>query len=166
MEGTYPLPEAQRDRFMARISMGYPSAAAELEMIASRDAASPLDDLQPVVSSAELRAMIAVVRSVFASPSVEQYAVAIAQSTRVDRDLRLGASPRATLQLVRASKARAALDGREFVLPDDIDALAVPVLGHRVIPSRRSGGGSSSVSDIIARIVAETPVPLVARGPA
>ena len=166
MEGTYPLPEAQRDRFMARISMGYPSAAAELEMIASRDTASPLDDLQPVVSSAELRAMIGVVRSVFASPSVEQYAVAIAQSTRVDRDLRLGASPRATLQLVRAAKARAALDGREFVLPDDIDALAVSVLGHRVIPARRSGGGSSSVSDIIARIVAETPVPLVARGPA
>ncbi len=166
MEGTYPLPEAQRDRFMARISMGYPSAAAELEMIASRDTASPLDELKPVVSSAELRAMIDVARAVFASPSVEQYAVAIAQSTRVDRDLRLGASPRATLQLVRAAKARAALDGREFVLPDDIDALAGPVLGHRVIPARRSGGGSSSVSDIIARIVAETPVPLVARGPA
>jgi endo-1,4-beta-D-glucanase Y len=106
-----------------------------------------------------------------ASRAVEQYAVAIAQATRVDRDLRLGASPRATLQLVRAAKARAALDGREFVLPDDIDALAVPVLGHRLIPARRVGASSSvlsgsSLADIVSRIVAETPVPLSAAGPA
>lgn len=166
MEGTYPLPEAQRDRFMARISMGYPSPAAELEMLANRDSSSPLDALAPVVTTEELRAMIRAVRGVFASPAVEQYAVAIAQATRIDRDLRLGASPRATLQLVRAAKARAALDGREFVLPDDLDALAIPVLGHRLIPARRvSGSGATSVADIISRIVADTPVPLAARGP-
>ena len=171
MEGTYPLPEAQRDRFMARISMGYPDAAAELEMLRDRDTVSPLDAVRAVVTGGELAAMIASVRSVFASRAVEQYAVAIAQATRVDRDLRLGASPRATLQLVRAAKARAALDGREFVLPDDIDALAVPVLGHRLIPARRVGASSSvlsgsSVADIISRIVAETPVPLSAAGSA
>jgi MoxR-like ATPase len=171
MEGTYPLPEAQRDRFMARISMGYPDSRAELAMLSARETSSPLDAVQPVVSGAELARMIAATRAVYASRAVEQYAVAIAQATREDRELRLGASPRATLQLVRAAKARAALDGREFVLPDDIDALAIPVLGHRLIAARRAGGGSSvlsggSIPDIIARIVAQTPVPLGAAGPA
>ncbi len=169
MEGTYPLPEAQRDRFMARISMGYPDAAAELAMLQSRETTSPLDALRPVVNAAELADMIAAVHAVYTSAAVEQYAVAIANATRNDRELRLGASPRATLQLVRAAKARAALDGREFVLPDDIDALAIPVLGHRLIAARRGNGGSSvlsgeSVADIIARIVAATPVPLGTSG--
>lgn len=171
MEGTYPLPEAQRDRFMARISMGYPDEAAEIAMLRTRESASPLTDLQPVVSTVQLIAMIATVRKVFVSWAVEQYAVSISQATRRDRDLRLGASPRATLQLVRAAKARAALDGREFVLPDDIDALAVAVLGHRVIATNRvSGNGNpfatGAVADIISRIVAATPVPLGAVGPA
>ena len=167
MEGTYPLPEAQRDRFMARISMGYPDASAELAMLRQRATSSPLKAVRPVVDSSELADMIATARAVYASRAVEQYAVAIAQATRQDRDLRLGASPRATLQLVRAAKARAALDGREFVLPDDIDALAIPVLGHRLIAARRVGAGSSvlsggSVPDIIARIIADTPVPISA----
>ena len=167
MEGTYPLPEAQRDRFMARISMGYPDSTAELAMLRQRATSSPLKAVRPVVDSSELADMIATARAVYASRAVEQYAVAIAQATRQDRDLRLGASPRATLQLVRAAKARAALDGREFVLPDDIDALAIPVLGHRLITARRAGAGNSvlsggSVPDIIARIIAETPVPISA----
>ncbi|MGK2939654.1 MAG: AAA family ATPase [Solirubrobacteraceae bacterium] len=170
MEGTYPLPEAQRDRFMARISMGYPDAAAELAMLSSRETSSPLDVLEPVVSGAELAHMIRATRSVYASPAVEQYVVAIANATRTDRELRLGASPRATLQLVRAAKARAALEGREFVLPDDIDALAIPVLGHRLIAARRASGGTSvlsggSIADIITRIVSQTPVPLGTAGP-
>ncbi|MBN9240307.1 MAG: MoxR family ATPase [Leifsonia sp.] len=167
MEGTYPLPEAQRDRFMARISMGYPDPGAELEMLRTRATSSPLDAVRPVVDSAQLADMIGAARAVYASRAVEQYAVAIANATREDRDLRLGASPRATLQLVRAAKARAALDGREFVLPDDIDALAIPVLGHRLIASRRAGAGTSvlsggSIADIITRIVADTPVPISA----
>jgi MoxR-like ATPase len=171
MEGTYPLPEAQRDRFMARISMGYPDAAAELAMLRQRATSSPLDGVRPVVSTAQLAAMIATARGVFASRAVEQYAVAIAQATRDDRDLRLGASPRATLQLLRAAKARAALDGREFVLPDDIDALVIPVFGHRLIAARRTGGGfgtpgGGSISDIISAIVAATPVPISSAGPA
>ena len=169
MEGTYPLPEAQRDRFMIRISMGYPDAAAELAMLRQRENSSPLAQIQPVVGTEELIAMIRTVRGVFVSRSVEQYAVAIAQATRQDRDLRLGASPRATLQLVRAAKARAALDGREFVLPDDIDALAVSVLAHRLIPSTRLAGGASAVqsgslADVIFRILAATPVPLGTAG--
>lgn len=168
MEGTYALPEAQRDRFMARISMGYPDPQSEIEMLRTRATSSPLDDIVPVVGTTELSSMIATARGVFASPPVEQYAVAIAQATRRDAELRLGASPRATLQLVRAAKTRAALDGREFVLPDDINALAVPVLGHRLIPSGRAGvsvGGYSgeTIAEIVTRIVGETPVPLGAR---
>lgn len=165
MEGTYPLPEAQRDRFMVRISMGYPDEAAELMMLKTRELVSPLDSLTPVVSLEQLAEMIAMVRGIYVSEAVEQYAVSIAQETRRDRELRLGASPRATLHLVRAAKARALLDGREFVLPDDIDALAVPVLGHRLIAAARIAGAgsafqSNSIADIIHRIVAATPVPL------
>jgi len=170
MEGTYPLPEAQRDRFMIRISMGYPDAAAELAMLRQRETSSPLDRLTPVVSTNQLLAMINTVRGVFVSRAVEQYAVAIAQATREDRDLRLGASPRATLQLVRAAKARAALDAREFVLPDDIDALAVPVFAHRLIPAMRASGGgvapTDSIAEIVYRILAATPVPLGTAGSA
>lgn len=164
MEGTYPLPEAQRDRFMARMSMGYPDPDSELEMLSARATSSPLEAITPVVSGDELAKMILTTRAVYVSRAVGQYAVAIAQATRRDRELRLGASPRATLQLVRAAKARAALNGREFVLPDDIDALSVAVLGHRLIPVRRAGSGSSvsggSIADIVTRIVSATAVPL------
>jgi len=161
MEGTYALPEAQRDRFMARIQVGYPDAANEVAMLRQREQGSPLDALRPVITIERLRRMITTVREVFVSPAVEQYVVAIAAATRTDRELRLGASPRATLQLVRAAKARAALDGRDFVLPDDIDMLAVPVLAHRLMPARSSGGyGREGLAEITARIVRSTPVPL------
>ncbi|MEX1079081.1 MAG: MoxR family ATPase [Homoserinimonas sp.] len=163
MEGTYPLPEAQRDRFMIRISMGYPDEAAEQAMLRSRELSSPLNSITPVVTSEQLAEMIRTVRGIYVSPAVERYAVSIAQATRHDRELRLGASPRATLHLVRAAKARAALDGREFVLPDDIDELAVPVLGHRLIGASRGASNSFNTGDItqtITRIVAATNVPL------
>lgn len=165
MEGTYPLPEAQRDRFMVRISMGYPDEDAELAMLQARELSSPLDAITPVVSLKKLTEMIAAVRGVFVSEAVERYAVSIAQHTRRDSELRLGASPRATLHLVRAAKAWAVLDGRDFVLPDDIDALAVAVWGHRLIAAARVVGAgsafqSASVPDIIRQIVADTPVPL------
>lgn len=169
MEGTYALPEAQRDRFMARISMGYPDPASELEMLRTRDKSSPIDAVTPVVGNADLVVMITTAHRIFASRAVEKYAVTIAQVSRRDSELRLGASPRATLQLMRAAKTRAALDGRDFVLPDDINALAVPVLSHRLIPAGRvgvsAGGYSGATTDeIITRIVAETPVPLASRG--
>jgi MoxR-like ATPase len=167
MEGTYALPEAQRDRFMARISMGYPNPADEVAMLRTRESGSPIDRLRPVVTIDRLRRMMETVRQVFVSPAVEQYAVAIASATRVDRELRLGASPRATLQLVRAAKARSALDGRDFVLPDDVDALAIAVLAHRLMPARTGvGTGNEVAADIAARIVAATPVPLGAAGTA
>ncbi|MUN08533.1 AAA family ATPase [Agromyces luteolus] len=165
MEGTYPLPEAQRDRFMARISMGYPATADELAMLAQRETASPLDTLEPVVSLAELRAMIETVQRVYTSEPVKEYAVELARATREDRQLRLGASPRATLQLIRAAKAHAAMHGRDFVLPDDVDALAVPVLAHRLVPTSRAVGGHDHdggplIDQIVRRIVGETPVPV------
>ena len=163
MEGTYALPEAQRDRFMARISIGYPDAESEVLMVRDREHGSPLERLEPVVDVAGLRRMIATVREVYVSPAVERYAVAIVQATRDESALRLGASPRSTLQLVRASRARAALDGRDFVLPDDIDALATTVLAHRMVlvPRAQHPDGSSvrSVDEVIDRIVAATPVP-------
>ncbi|WP_245861509.1 AAA family ATPase [Compostimonas suwonensis] len=169
MEGTYALPEAQRDRFMARISMGYPDASSELEMLTTRDTTSPLELLNPVVDGTELRQMIRAARGVYAAPVVKQYAVDLVRATRDDRDLRLGASPRATLQLMRAAKAHAALDGREFVLPDDIDLLAIPVLGHRLVPTSRALGQHHNdsellVEEVVHRIVASTPVPLGAPG--
>ncbi|MFF1572423.1 AAA family ATPase [Leifsonia sp. NPDC058292] len=164
MEGTYALPEAQRDRFMARIAMGYPDDDSELAMLTTRDTSSPLSRIGPVVTSEELRAMMQTARGVYASTPVKQYAVDLVRATREDRDLRLGASPRATLQLVRAAKARAALDGRDFVLPDDIDVLAVPVLGHRLLPTSRALGhhheSAPVIADIVRRIVASTPVPV------
>jgi MoxR-like ATPase len=163
MEGTYALPEAQRDRFMARVAMGYPDADSEVEMLGARDTVNPIEALTPVVGLNTLRQMMAGVRAVFTSAAVKQYAVAIARATRDDQDIRLGASPRATLQLVRAAKARAAIAGREFVLPDDIDALAVPVLGHRLLPTSRALGkqheSTALVAEVVQRIVAATPVP-------
>ncbi|WP_308800106.1 AAA family ATPase [Agromyces silvae] len=165
MEGTYPLPEAQRDRFMARISMGYPAAADELSMLSTRETSSPLDRVQAVVDLAEFRDMIRAVHHVYTSPPVKEYAVDLARASRADRQLRLGASPRATLQLVRAAKAHAAMHGRDFVLPDDIDALAVPVFGHRLVPTSRALGAHDRdsgplVDAIVRRIVSDTPVPV------
>lgn len=155
MEGTYALPEAQRDRFMARISMGYPDPAAELAMVQGREADNPFDGLSAVASIDDIISMIAMARARYVSPAVEQYVVDLVQATRHHPELRLGASPRATLQLVRAAKARAAVHGRDFVLPDDVDALVPAVLPHRLITNR----GAAPVEDVVARIVAETPVP-------
>lgn len=155
MEGTYALPEAQRDRFMARISMGYPDADAELVMLRERDGENPLDRLPQVVSADELRAMIAEARAVHVSEAVERYCVDIARATREDTAIRLGASPRATLQLVRAAKALAYVRRRDFVLPDDVDELAPSVLTHRLIAMRGSDGPDAAVR----RVVAATPVP-------
>ena len=155
MEGTYALPEAQRDRFMARISMGYPDVAAELAMVRERDADNPLDRLDAVVSIEDVRSMIAAARAVYIAPAVEQYCVDLIGATRADTALRLGASPRATLHLVRAAKARAAVHGRDYVLPDDVDALAPVVLPHRLIPMR----GADTPEQTVRRIIAETPVP-------
>ncbi|WP_375167231.1 AAA family ATPase [Cnuibacter physcomitrellae] len=164
MEGTYALPEAQRDRFMVRISMGYPDASAELAMLHQRENASPLDELSPVVGKPELAELIETARAVYVSRAVESYVVSIVQATRSHPEFRLGASPRGTLHLVRAAKVLAALKGREFVVPDDVDELVVPVLAHRIVPTRRAasdrGGATQAIADSLRAIVSATPVPL------
>ena len=134
-------------------------------MLANRDTGTPLDRIAPVVTVDQVRAMIDAALHVFTSPPVKEYAVELARATRADGQLRLGASPRATLQLIRAAKAHAAMHGRDFVLPDDIDALAVPVLAHRLVPTSRAIGAHDRdsgplIEQIVRRIVAETPVPV------
>ena len=153
MEGTYPLPEAQRDRFMARIEMGYPTAHAELEMLDSHGMANPLDSLRPVTDAATVVRLIERVRDVYVAPTVKRYIVDVVAATRDHRDLRLGASPRSTLQLLRASRALAALSGRDYVNPDDVAALAVSVLAHRVLPSSEALAGRRSTPEIIGQCV-------------
>ncbi|MCW2803819.1 MAG: MoxR family ATPase [Propionibacteriaceae bacterium] len=159
MEGTYPLPEAQRDRFMIRIEMGYPTPNSELDMLDSHGSTDPLAALQPVTDAAAVRGMIDAVKTVYLSPAVKHYIVQIVNATRNSRDLRLGASPRATLQLLRASRAFAALSGRDYVSPDDVSALAVPVLAHRVLPSTDAQLARRTVSDIISSAVHSVNVP-------
>nr|WP_246497402.1 MoxR family ATPase [Sphaerisporangium rubeum] len=159
MEGTYPLPEAQRDRFTARIAMGYPEPSAELEMIDVHGAASPLDKLEAVATTAEVRALIEAVRAVYVSSPIKRYAVDLVDATRKSPDLRLGASPRATLHLIRAARAHAALAGRDYVIPDDLQELAVPVLAHRLLPSLEAQGQRRRPEHVVADLVRRVPVP-------
>jgi MoxR-like ATPase len=157
MEGTYALPEAQRDRFMARISLGYPSPADELRMLAEHAGDDPLLGLAPAATHQELAALMAAVRDVHVSDPVRSLAVAVTTATRTNEDLRLGASPRGTLHLVRAARAWAALDGRTFVLPDDVLMLAPTVLGHRVLLSAQTAAAGRSGPDVIRAIVSRIP---------
>ncbi|WP_415644871.1 AAA family ATPase [Stackebrandtia soli] len=158
MEGTYPLPEAQRDRFTARVAIGYPDARAELAMLDAHGASNPMEDLRPVVDDSTIRRMIGLVRSVHVADTIKEYAVALVTATRQAPDLRLGASPRAGLQLLRTARAVAAFDGRDFVLPDDLQALAVPVLAHRVISTSDAQLARRTTDAIIADIVHRLPV--------
>ncbi|HKU01556.1 MAG TPA: MoxR family ATPase [Arthrobacter sp.] len=164
MEGTYPLPEAQRDRFMARISMGYPDKDAEIEMLETHQAVSPLANVSPVVTAADVAAMIATVQQVFVSGPVKEYTVSVGRATRESPLLRLGASPRSMLQLLRAAKATAALDGRDFVLPDDVGDVAEAVLAHRIILDRKAAGAGETPHSVLRGILSRLPVPQAAAG--
>jgi MoxR-like ATPase len=159
MEGTYPLPEAQRDRFTARISMGYPSAESELAMLDAHGSSSPLEALEPVAQAEDMRELIAAVRKVHVADALKQYVIKLVTATRSTPELRLGASPRATLHLLRASRARAALDGRDFVIPDDVQALALPVLAHRLLPSAEALVARQLPEQVLAAIVGQVPLP-------
>jgi MoxR-like ATPase len=159
MEGTYPLPEAQRDRFTARVSMGYPDPAAELAMLDDRATADPLAGLRPVADAALVRSLVAAVGRLHVSEAVRRYVVALVEATRRSPDLRLGASPRAGLQLLRAARASAALDGRDHVLPDDVQALAVPVLAHRLLLGSDATVGRRSAEQVVASLLASVAVP-------
>jgi MoxR-like ATPase len=159
MEGTYPLPEAQRDRFTARISMGYPEPAAELEMLDVHGRTSPLEALSPVAHAGDVRELIELVREVHVSPGVRNYAIALVTATREHPELRLGASPRATLHLVRAARAYAALEDRTYVIPDDLQHLAGPVLSHRLLPTAEAQVERRLPEQVVAELVARVPVP-------
>jgi MoxR-like ATPase len=159
MEGTYPLPEAQRDRFMARVSMGYPATTSELDMLDLHGALDPLADLKPVADAARVRQLVAAVRTVHASSAVKQYLVDLVSATRTHPDLRLGASPRASLHLLRACRAQAALAGRDHVLPDDVQLLAEPVLAHRLLPTADAQLARRSVTDMLDDVLSQVPVP-------
>ncbi|MDQ1538575.1 MAG: MoxR-like ATPase, partial [Actinomycetota bacterium] len=162
-EGTYPLPEAQRDRFMARISMGYPSTRAEIAVLDSHGGAFPLLEMTPVTDGATVAKLVEIVRTLHASQAVKQYIVDLTRATRSTSALVLGASPRASLHLLRASRAYAALAGRDHVLPDDVQALVGPVLAHRLIPSGESRVARRTGADVIREIVARVPVPSALR---
>ena len=159
MEGTYPLPEAQRDRFTARIAIGYPTPSSELDMLESHGTSDPLGDLEPVTDGATIKGLIDAVKTVYVSPAVKHYLVQVVNATRTSRDLRLGASPRSTLQLLRVSRAAAALAGRDYVSPDDVAGLATAVLAHRVLPSTDAQLARRTVDDVVAHLVASVHLP-------
>ena len=159
MEGTYPLPEAQRDRFLLRISMGYPSQEAEVAMLEHHGEVDPIDPLQPVTDAAAVMRAVGTVRRIFVHPGVKEFLVAILNRTRNLPDLRLGASPRAGLQLMRAAKARAAMAGRGYVIPDDITELAGPALAHRVLLNTQAQLAGRNITDLLQAAVREVPVP-------
>jgi MoxR-like ATPase len=159
-EGTYPLPEAQLDRFTMRLSLGYPPLPDEARMLSEQTSEPPLEALDPVCSAAEVLAVVDEARSVYVEESLNRYVVALLRHTRSDGRLYLGASPRAGIALLRVAKARALGAGRTFVTPDDVKAVAEPVLSHRVIlaPESRSAGLESH--DLIREAVEKTPVPV------
>ncbi|HEX4015795.1 MAG TPA: MoxR family ATPase [Frankiaceae bacterium] len=159
MEGTYPLPEAQRDRFTAQVAMGYPSGDAELAMLNSHAGGEPLEDLEPVTTAAEVSALSAVVRQVHVADDVRRYVVDLVTASRRHPELRLGASPRAGLQLLRTARAAAALEGRAYVLPDDVQALAGAVLSHRLLLSPEAAANRRQPYDIVNELVARVPLP-------
>ncbi len=161
MAGTYPLPEPQRDRFLARISIGYPDARSESAMLSGANGSGPNPDLAPVVDPASLRRLMAYAEQIHAADSIRHYAVALVQATRTHPSVHLGASPRATIHLFRAARARAALAGRTFVVPDDLVALAEPVLAHRLIlqPDAIANGITEHavVRDVLDRVAVPDP---------
>ncbi len=160
LEGTFPLPEAQLDRFMLRAAIGYPAREDERTILRRFRASNPLTDLQPLVGAAELRRLSDRCRQVACHPVVEDYLLDLVQASRTDPAVELGVSPRGSLALLRASQALAALRGRDFVTPDDLQALARPVLAHRLILSPESRLRGQSADDVIRRLLDKTPVPV------
>ena len=154
-EGTYPLPEAQVDRFMIRLSLGYPAAEEEADMLAGHEGGDRVLTLEPVADVSELLSAQRAAQRVHASRALRDYVVALLRHTRADARVELGASPRAGLMLLRAAKARALLEGRDHALPDDVQALAQPVLSHRIMLVPESAGLSRS--EIVADAVAAVP---------
>jgi MoxR-like ATPase len=159
-EGTYPLPEAQLDRFTMRVQIGYPPLSEEARMLSEQTSEPPLESLEPVAHAADVRAVIEDAKNVYVEESVNRYVVALLRHTRGDAQLYLGASPRSGIAILRVAKARALADGREYLLPDDVKAVAEHVLSHRLIlaPEARSQGLSGG--DLVREALEKTPVPV------
>ena len=160
LEGTFPLPEAQLDRFQLRLRMSYPTLEEERAMVARFKLTQPLDTLAPVASGEEVVRLLPIVRAVMVAPVVTDYLLTLARVTREHGEVELGASPRASLALYRAAQAYAAIAGRDYVLPDDVKALAIPTLAHRLILTGRSGLQRDGAERIIRGALAATPVPV------
>jgi len=159
-EGTYPLPEAQLDRFMMRIAIGYPSTDVEAEILATHGVASTLEDISPVTDAPGVAEMILQTRQVHVAPAVRRYIVDIVDASRKHPDVYLGASPRASIMLLRAARAYAAAEARDFVIPDDVKVLARPVLSHRVIVTADAVMSGRSVDAVLNELLHEVPVPV------
>jgi MoxR-like ATPase len=159
-EGTYPLPESQVDRFLLRISMGYPPRAAEIEILDDDGAAANLDDLRPVASTDDIATMVSTVRATHVAPALKSYLVDLAEASRRHGNLAIGMSPRATLALQRASRGRAAAAGRTYVIPDDVKAVAEHVLAHRLVLNAdaqlQGVTGKAIVADLLGSVAVPT----------
>jgi MoxR-like ATPase len=158
-EGTFPLPEAQLDRFLLRLRLGYPSMADEIRVLEDQQLQHPFQTLKSVIKLKEILLAIESVKQIFISPIIKRYIVDLTTRTRLSADVYLGASPRGSLALARASQARAAMEGRDFVLPDDVQALATAVLAHRIIVSPAARLRDLSSDRILQEIIHATPVP-------
>ena len=160
LEGTFPLPEAQLDRFLLRLRLGYPSEEDEDRILQRFEAASPLEALAPVIDAPALVTLARRLQRLYVAPPVRRYIVRLVQATRAEPAFELGASPRAALALFRAARAHAALEGRDYVLPDDVKTLAGPVLAHRLILSTQARLRGRDVEQLLADVVERVPVPL------
>ena len=159
-EGTYPLPEAELDRFTMRIAIGYPPLADEARMLTEQTRTAPLDELGPVATASEVLAAVEDARSVYVDESLNRYVVAVLRQTRTDNRVYLGASPRAGIALLRVAKARALLAGRDYLVPDDVKAVAPSVLAHRLILAPEGRSSALTGEDVVREALARTPVPV------
>ncbi len=158
-EGTFPLPEAQLDRFLLRVRLGYPNLMDEIRVLERQQLRHPIEELQPVISTQELKEMQEAIKNVYVAQGVKRYMVELTRQTREHGDIYLGASPRGSLGLFRSGQARAAISGRDYVLPDDIKALAVPVLAHRMVVSPSARLRNLTADKIVQEIMNNLPVP-------
>ena len=159
-EGTYPLPEAQLDRFTMRLSIGYPPLTEEAHMLTEQTSEPPLERLQPVSTATEIVEVVEAAKSVYVEESLNRYVVALLRHTRADERLYLGASPRAGIALLRVAKARALLDRRDYLVPDDVKAVAEPVLAHRLLVAPEARSVGLSAGDLVREALDRTPVPV------
>jgi MoxR-like ATPase len=158
-EGTYALPESQLDRFLMRISMGYPVRDSEIEMLDTHAAGSAIDELEPVVGTKEIQSMVELAKAVHVAPALKGYIIDLAAATRSNPRLALGMSPRAALAIQKAARSRAASLGRDYAVPDDVKALAGPVLEHRMSLTPDAQLGGASTGEVISEILGTVPVP-------